>query len=39
VKVEGEYWRATSTEEIKPSEGVVVVKIREDGVLVVKKKS
>jgi membrane-bound serine protease (ClpP class) len=38
VKVEGEYWRATSTEEIKPGETVEVVKIREDGVLVVKKK-
>jgi membrane-bound serine protease (ClpP class) len=39
VKVEGEYWRATSTEEIKPGELAEVVKIREDGVLVVKKKS
>jgi membrane-bound serine protease (ClpP class) len=38
VKVEGEYWRATSTEEIKPGERVEVVKIREDGVLIVKKK-
>lgn len=35
VKVEGEYWRATSRREIKAGENVVVVEMREDGILVV----
>lgn len=39
VKVEGEIWRATSTEEIKSGEEVVVLEMRSDGVLVVKKKT
>jgi membrane-bound serine protease (ClpP class) len=39
VKVEGEYWRAVALDEIKAGESVVVVSMREDGVLVVKKKS
>jgi membrane-bound serine protease (ClpP class) len=39
VKVEGEIWRATSTEEIRAGEEVVVLEMRSDGVLVVKKKS
>jgi membrane-bound serine protease (ClpP class) len=38
VKIEGEYWRATADTEIKPGEEVVIVRIREDGVLIVKKK-
>lgn len=39
VKVEGEYWRATSEEHIREGEEVVVVSMRSDGILVVKKKS
>ena len=37
VKVEGEYWRATSSTEIKSGERVVVMAMRPDGILVVKK--
>ena len=39
VKVEGELWRAVSTEEINVGEEVVVLDVRSDGVLVVKKKT
>lgn len=39
VKIEGEYWRAISSKEIKTGERVVVIAIREDGVLVVDKKT
>jgi len=38
VKIEGEYWRAVSSEYISPGEEVVVVEMREDGILVVAKK-
>lgn len=38
VKIEGEYWRATSSSEIKAGEEVVVVAMKPDGVLVVNKK-
>jgi membrane-bound serine protease (ClpP class) len=39
VKVEGEYWRATSNNEIKAGERIMVLKMREDGVLVVDRKT
>jgi len=39
IKVEGELWRAISTEEINAGEEVVVLDMRGDGVLVVKKKT
>lgn len=39
VKVEGEFWRAVSLEEVKAGETIVVVSMREDGVLVVKKRT
>jgi len=38
VKIEGEYWRATSSKLINPGDEVVVVKMRDDGILVVEKK-
>ncbi|MEM4763095.1 MAG: NfeD family protein, partial [Desulfurococcaceae archaeon] len=38
VKIEGEYWRAVSNSYIKAGERIVVLKLREDGVLVVDKK-
>lgn len=38
VKLEGEIWRATSTEEIRVGEEVIVLEMRSDGVLIVKKK-
>ena len=39
IKIEGEYWRASSSEEISAGERVLVLEMREDGVLVVKKKT
>lgn len=39
VKLEGEIWRATSTEEIRVGEEVIVLEMRSDGVLIVKKKT
>jgi len=39
VKIEGEVWRAVSSERVGAGEEVVVVKMRDDGVLVVKKKA
>ncbi|MEM1628148.1 MAG: NfeD family protein [Desulfurococcaceae archaeon] len=38
IKVEGEYWRAISDENIQADEYVVVIDIRDDGVLIVKRK-
>ncbi|MEM4487252.1 MAG: NfeD family protein [Desulfurococcaceae archaeon] len=38
VRIEGEYWRATSKGEIKAGDRVVVIEMREDGVLVVDRK-
>lgn len=38
VRVEGEYWRAVSDEEIKAGETIEVTAIRGDGVLVVRRK-
>lgn len=38
VKVEGEYWRAESYEEIAPGDRILVEAMREDGVLIVRKK-
>lgn len=39
VKIEGEYWRATSKSEIKAGERIVVLTMRSDGVLIVDKKT
>lgn len=38
VKIEGEYWRAISNNYIKAGEKIVVLKLREDGVLIVDKR-
>ncbi len=38
VKICGEYWRATSQETIKAGEEIIVIDVREDGLLIVKKK-
>jgi Membrane-bound serine protease (ClpP class) len=39
VKIEGEYWRATSNNEIKAGERIIVLKMGEDGVLIVDRKT
>ncbi|MEM4717842.1 MAG: NfeD family protein [Desulfurococcaceae archaeon] len=38
VKIEGEYWRAVSNTDIKSGDKVIVISLREDGVLIVAKK-
>ncbi len=38
VKIRGEYWRATSYETIRSGDEVVVIDVKDDGVLVVKRR-
>ncbi len=38
VKICGEYWRAVSQDHVKAGEEIVVIDVREDGVLIVRKR-